>query len=205
MTLWTDALKIWNASASSNKTGSWAIPRKGTPGHDEVRKIMEDLKSGKVKPLPKAEKPAKAPKEPKPPKEKAPRKRAKRAETPKAKEEAAPTIVVPKMASAPVGGAGAFFGRRVGVAPAAAAPVIEAPKPAPKAAPKPTPKAAPKAAPKSSEAMAAKKAAREAAEAAQGRRRMAADIAEVTGEDIGEVLARLEAIAARNRAARSGK
>ena len=35
MTKWTDALKIWNADKPS-----WSIPKKGTAGYNQVKKIM---------------------------------------------------------------------------------------------------------------------------------------------------------------------
>ena len=33
---WLEALKTWNAS----KGGSWCVPKKGSPEHQEVLKIM---------------------------------------------------------------------------------------------------------------------------------------------------------------------
>lgn len=46
VSVWHQALRIWNANPASNKTGTWAIPKKGSPGHAEVRRIMEELKAG---------------------------------------------------------------------------------------------------------------------------------------------------------------
>lgn len=40
MTLWLQALKLWNQTQSK-----WCIPKKGTAGYQEVRKIMEQLKA----------------------------------------------------------------------------------------------------------------------------------------------------------------
>ena len=60
---WVDALKIWNGQRS----GAWCVPRKGSPEHAEVKKIMEGEKSET-----KAGKPIKAeePKKEEPPKKK---------------------------------------------------------------------------------------------------------------------------------------
>ena len=45
---WTHALKIWNASPGSTKTGGWVVPRKGTVGYHEVREIMDDHYEGQL-------------------------------------------------------------------------------------------------------------------------------------------------------------
>ena len=41
MATWIEALRIWNAK----QTHSWEIPRKGTAGHKEVKRIYNEMKS----------------------------------------------------------------------------------------------------------------------------------------------------------------
>lgn len=49
MTRWTDALKVWNSLNIHHNDREWAVPRKGTPDHEKVVKIMQDAKRGSEK------------------------------------------------------------------------------------------------------------------------------------------------------------
>lgn len=49
MTRWTDALKVWNSLNIHHNDREWAVPRKGTPDHEKVVKIMHDAKRGSEK------------------------------------------------------------------------------------------------------------------------------------------------------------
>lgn len=44
MSLWVQALRIWNKGERETKGAAWSIPRKGTEGYDEVREIMDYLR-----------------------------------------------------------------------------------------------------------------------------------------------------------------
>ena len=43
---WTDALKVWNERKGKHAGQMWCVPKRGTPQHAEVMKIMrKDLPS----------------------------------------------------------------------------------------------------------------------------------------------------------------
>ena len=44
--MWIDALKTWNATKKKvDASHVWAVPRRGTPEHEAVRRIMRDRMS----------------------------------------------------------------------------------------------------------------------------------------------------------------